>query len=171
MCVTDRINALAIELMGGASTIYSVLACQDRFIRVVDGSNLVHEMAVDAPLTALSTYPTAGSYDIASGQSSPTSNAASSQQQTIVQRYHYTTLYNAAAASAAYLLCGCMHCFRRLVYGTQRGDLGEVLMTPDTIRKGWTIPSESDAASISCITHCDISKDGVDDIIVGRDDG
>lgn len=70
-----------------------------------------------------------------------------------------------------YLIVCVMVDFSRLVYGTQRGDLGEVLMTPDSIRKGWTIPSESDTASISCITHCDISKDGVDDIIVGRDDG
>ena len=62
----DRINALAVTeaLAGGPHAASSpphdaVLACQDRFVRVVRGSECVASVGLEGPVTALAVVPVA----------------------------------------------------------------------------------------------------------------
>ena len=53
----DRINDLLCEPISSDSENDTILACQDRFIRFVQGSELLYDIAVDGPATVLQRYP------------------------------------------------------------------------------------------------------------------
>lgn len=50
--------------------------------------------------------------------------------------------------------------------------IGQILLNPDSIQRGWTVGSERQAQGVSAM-HCqtDITGDGVPDIVVGRSNG
>eukprot|EP00898_Chlorokybus_atmophyticus_P008323 jgi/Chlat1/8492/Chrsp80S00652 len=62
---------------------------------------------------------------------------------------------------------------RDVIYGTQNGELGLLTMEPDSIRRGWVISAtDPSSGGVSCIcTRVDLTKDGANSIVVGRDNG
>uniref|UniRef100_H2Y5K0 Bardet-Biedl syndrome 7 protein homolog n=1 Tax=Ciona savignyi TaxID=51511 RepID=H2Y5K0_CIOSA len=55
--------------------------------------------------------------------------------------------------------------------GTGDGKLGHVLLSGEQPIYNWEIPNESNYGGVSCLSHYDITGDGVPELIVGRDDG
>ena len=53
---SDRINDLTCEHVTGQARAEAVLACQDRMVRVIGGSDLVFEAAMDGPVTTIERY-------------------------------------------------------------------------------------------------------------------
>jgi Bardet-Biedl syndrome 7 protein len=60
---------------------------------------------------------------------------------------------------------------REFIYGTSNGIIGQLFANNTSAEKGWAIENDDHLGGINCITICDITRDGVQDIIVGRDDG
>lgn len=58
-----------------------------------------------------------------------------------------------------------------LLYGTDDGKLGKLVMSGDRINKGFVMDDRGNKPGIKCIDSFDLTQDGVDDIVVGRDDG
>ena len=58
-----------------------------------------------------------------------------------------------------------------VIFGTDNGLLGELRMGADSIRPGWLVQNVRGLGSITSVVPCDMTKNGLDDIIVGRDDG
>ena len=58
-----------------------------------------------------------------------------------------------------------------VIFGTDNGLLGELRMGTDSIRPGWLVQNVRGLGSITSVVPCDLTKNGLDDIIVGRDDG
>lgn len=133
----DRINDLVCSHISRDTEYDALLACQDRFVRCIQGSTPILEAAIDAPAVSLKVYGGGGGGGAGSG---------------------------AGAGSAAK---------RQLLYGTQTGVLGLLNIDPTIIRRGFTAmpPLSKSRASITCMDVIDFTKDGVPDIIVGRDDG
>lgn len=52
----DRINDLTCEFVSGAARADAVLACQDRMIRVLTGSELLYEASIDGPAVTVERY-------------------------------------------------------------------------------------------------------------------
>lgn len=55
-----------------------------------------------------------------------------------------------------------------LVYGTEQGTIGGIMVDTISASKGWDVKG---GAGVTTITAADLSGDGVDDIIVARNDG
>ncbi|CEP01155.1 hypothetical protein PBRA_008467 [Plasmodiophora brassicae] len=148
MC-DDVINHFTIEFdADGASPpagLLAVLACQDSHIRVVNGANLVSEMAVCAPVTQVMAYPTPGSYE------APVSTA--------------TTTATALDGDSVY------RGVRRILFGTSRGQLGQVLMGAGGTLLRQDFLFETRHGAVTCMTHTDLSNTGGDDVVVGFDCG
>ena len=66
--------------------------------------------------------------------------------------------------------------FKELVFGTENGMVGQLLMNEHEMRRGWVIDPTLEgrrgkAGGVQCIAAHDITKDGVKDLLIGRDDG
>ena len=60
--------------------------------------------------------------------------------------------------------------YNELLYGTDNGIIGTLKLNASGIRRGWQLPPDRKGI-INCIDTFDLTKDGVADIIIGRDDG
>ncbi|GBG59174.1 hypothetical protein CBR_g32190 [Chara braunii] len=62
---------------------------------------------------------------------------------------------------------------KEILYGTANGYLGQLLMDTDSIHRGWVVePGMNRTGGIHCISaKVDFTKTGINDIVVGRDDG
>jgi len=89
-------------------------------------------------------------------------------------------LVNQIAVSGSVTSVGCYDRsstddLKKCVFGTKNGSVSMIRIGADGASAGWTatIPEgkQKGKSSINCIDFYDISKDGVDDIIVGDDDG
>ena len=61
---------------------------------------------------------------------------------------------------------------REIIYGTEKGGLGQIFLDSDAIRRGWNISVDSSLGGINCLAaKYDFTGDGVPDIIFGKDDG
>lgn len=58
-----------------------------------------------------------------------------------------------------------------LLFGTENGLLGVILLDGSTIRRGWMVKNGSAQGSVNCLANFDLTADGVKDVVVGRDDG
>jgi Bardet-Biedl syndrome 7 protein len=58
-----------------------------------------------------------------------------------------------------------------VLYGTQTGRLGLVRLTPHEPNYCWDMLNERRYGGVTCLSTFDLSGDGVEDIVVGRDDG
>merc|ERR1719346_742541 len=54
--VKDRINDLTCAQIAPGEILSSIVACQDKFLRVYSGEKLYHEFSVEGPGTALGFY-------------------------------------------------------------------------------------------------------------------
>uniref|UniRef100_A0A7S0HYF4 Bardet-Biedl syndrome 7 protein homolog n=1 Tax=Hanusia phi TaxID=3032 RepID=A0A7S0HYF4_9CRYP len=60
---------------------------------------------------------------------------------------------------------------KKIVYGTENGLIGELQVDSTVVRPGWTIQNVRSLGSINAIACHDLTKNGMEDVIVGRDDG
>ena len=148
--VNDRINDVACARFPDSDKLHAVLACQDRFIRVLNGSNLVHEVQTNGPASTVisdegtkpgASQPRFGTFD------SPVRGGSSAQGTT----------------------CG-------LIFGTESGQVHQLVMDEDELCHGWGVDPRrenrrSKAGGVHCIAMEDVTKDGVKDLLIGRDDG
>jgi len=78
--------------------------------------------------------------------------------------------------------------FQQIIYGTENGQIGQLLMDDTEVRRGFTVGNTSgggfgedaftmnvdnifDRSRIGCFTSADVSEDGIPDIIAGSEDG
>jgi len=147
----DRINDLVCEHVTRQNTRpEAVLACQDRMVRVILGNDLHYEAPMAGPVLTVERYLNPRTANPATGGFGSLGDAA-------------PVAVNDGR-------------FRELLYGTENGMVGQLLMDADEMRRGWVIDPvlegrRGKSGGVQCITAHDITKDGVKDIIVGRDDG
>jgi Bardet-Biedl syndrome 7 protein len=60
---------------------------------------------------------------------------------------------------------------KEIIYGTEDGRVGQLLLDPTAARRGWTLENKTQMSGVNCMHSYDITHDGVSDIVVGRDDG
>nr|XP_002127808.1 Bardet-Biedl syndrome 7 protein homolog [Ciona intestinalis] len=121
---SDKINDIMCLPKPDEGNLTSVLACNDRVLRVLEGCELKYEAEVSgSPQTAVAYKGNGGEEG------------------------------------------------RDLVYGTSDGKLGHVLLTGEQPIYNWEINNESNLGGINCLSHYDITGDGVMELLVGRDDG
>ncbi|XP_021249835.1 Bardet-Biedl syndrome 7 protein isoform X3 [Numida meleagris] len=120
----DKINDVLCLPVDKVNCITPVLACQDRVLRVLQGSDLLHEIEVPGPPTVLA-------------------------------------LNNGDGGNSG----------EEIVYGTSDGKLGLIQITGSASVPKWEIENEKKRGGILCIDSFDILRDGVKELLVGRDDG
>ncbi|OXB56579.1 hypothetical protein ASZ78_013753 [Callipepla squamata] len=120
----DKINDVLCLPVDKVNCITPVLACQDRVLRVLQGSDLLYEVEVPGPPTVLA-------------------------------------LNNGDGGDSG----------EEIVYGTSDGKLGLVQITGSAPVPKWEIKNEKKRGGILCIDSFDILRDGVKELLVGRDDG
>jgi Bardet-Biedl syndrome 7 protein len=119
----DKVNHITVEQISD-KTLDSVLACNDRMLRVVKNSDLVSEHPVEGAAKTVAVYST--------------KNNGSNKD---------------------------------IVYGTDSGHLGAFKITSGGLQKKWLKEDEKNTGGINCILVSDFTKDGVSDLICGRDNG
>ncbi|XP_076807399.1 BBSome complex member BBS7-like isoform X2 [Clavelina lepadiformis] len=60
---------------------------------------------------------------------------------------------------------------KELVYGTSDGKIGHVMLADEQPIYKWEISNDKNFGGISCMSHHDITGDGVNDLLIGRDSG
>ena len=118
----DRINDLTTEFVSGGSRAEAVLACQDRMIRVLTGSDLLYEASIDGPAVTIERYhnlsTSGGGPSQGFGPSSPNAHAHAHAQ-------------NDGR-------------FKELLYGTENGLVGQLLLDASMMRRGWVVDTYPD---------------------------
>lgn len=126
-----QINDLAVSHLTKENDFDAILACHDKYIRIVHGSQLYLEIPIINPVTAIWHL-----------------EMDSDSQVSMVSRPRY------------------------LLYGTSKGDIGLIQVgTNASFELLWEVKDEEKKSEVTCITACDLNKDFVPEIIVGRDDG
>ena len=138
----------------------TVLGCQDGYIRAISGSDLYYEAALQGAVTVLN------------------------------NDYVYSSIGGAGGSGAA-STSGVGGSGNELIYGLDNGTIGQMLLTGESIRRGWVVDGGSsggtsaDGAPVqngsgtqksqgsvkSILSKLDVTHDGVNDVVVGRDDG
>ena len=117
---TDRINDLTCERVTGGLRAEAVLACQDRSVRVISGSELLFEQTMQGPVLSLERYhnppPPAGG---------ASASAVGSGFGQIEAR---PAAYEANDGS-----------LKEVVYGTENGVVGLLMLDEKMMRRGWII--------------------------------
>jgi Bardet-Biedl syndrome 7 protein len=140
--VKDRINDLICAPIATGDMLSTIMACQDKFLRVHSGEKLYHEFSVEGPGSALGFYGPPPDKE---------------------KRRPTDPVY--------------------LIYGTEQGSIGLCSVDAQAMRKSvgisdrMTRPGVAGATSatrrarVSVVHSADVSKSGVHDVVVGRDDG
>eukprot|EP00743_Colponemidia_sp_Colp-15_P004203 GILK01004535.1.p1 GENE.GILK01004535.1~~GILK01004535.1.p1 ORF type:complete len:722 (-),score=169.57 GILK01004535.1:175-2340(-) len=123
---SDKINDLIVEHVVGLEY-NAILACQDKFIRVLRGGECFLSTSLEGPVLSLSSH--------------------TSQPLAEVEG------------------------FKQVVYGTANGCAGLLYMQNDSMLAGWKISNDRRKGGITNLKSWDMTKDGVRDILIGRDDG
>ena len=149
----DRINDLVCDhIVRATNKPECILACQDRMVRVVSGNDLHYEAPMSGPVLTVERYSNA------SAQSKSKSGGG------------FGDLGSAPAFATN------DGRYRELLYGTENGMVGQLLLDADEMRRGWVIDPVLEGrrgknGGVQCVHAHDLTKDGVKDILVGRDDG
>ncbi|CAN9514593.1 unnamed protein product [Ophioblennius macclurei] len=117
----DKINDITCLSSETLSRMVPVLACQDRVLRVLKGSELLYDVEVPGPPSVLERYNKDGGDEV--------------------------------------------------LYGTTDGKIGLVQIGELSAATRWEIDNDKKKGGILCMDTYDIIGDGVNDILVGRDDG
>nr|CAB3225183.1 Bardet-Biedl syndrome 7 protein homolog [Phallusia mammillata] len=122
----DRINDIICLPVNrrDEDRLVSVLACNDRILRILEATALKYELEVPGPPQCVVPFKDTGGEE-----------------------------------------------GMELVYGTTDGKVGHVMLNNEQPEYKWEIVNEKNLGGISCLTHHDITGDGVPDLLVGRDDG
>jgi Bardet-Biedl syndrome 7 protein len=131
MC-DDKINHMMVTtVVPGAREYDVVLGCQDRYVRVIQGSDVLYRASVEGPISCVTSYR------------------------------------NRLADAEADDRGECDD----IIYGTDNGRIGKLSVVGGDLSRGWELPSEPHSGTVNCIESFDVTKDGVPDLVVGRDDG
>ncbi|GLC59925.1 hypothetical protein PLESTB_001554700 [Pleodorina starrii] len=126
----DRINDAEVVPLSGPVELWPVLACQDRYVRVLRGSEVTYE--------------------------APTPAAPVSLQYVLASHDPQNRFPNA----------------KEVLYGTDTGTLVQLLLEPESARQGFTLPNPRKQGAVSAVyAGIDFTKTGMDNIVVGREDG
>lgn len=126
-----QINDLVVSHLTMESDFDAVLACHDKYVRIIHGSQLFMEVPINNAVTAIWHF-----------------ELDADNHGSIANRPRY------------------------LLYGTSKGELGLIqISTQGSFEILWEIRDEEKKSEITCITSCDLNKDFVQEIVVGRDDG
>ncbi|KAM9741317.1 BBSome complex member BBS7 isoform 2-T2 [Menidia menidia] len=117
----DKINDITCLSSEKLSRPVPVLACQDRVLRVLQGSKLAYDIEVPGPPSVLELYNKEGAEEV--------------------------------------------------IYGTTDGKIGLIQIDESSAATKWEIDNDKRKGGILCIDTFDIIGDGVQDVLVGRDDG
>jgi len=120
----DKINDL-ICIQQNTKPFTSVLACNDKVIRLLKGCELKHELQVAAVPSCVIQHSTTSSSD---------------------------DVIN-------------------LVYGMEDGSVSKVAIENGEPTFKWQIANTKSFGGVSCIGNYDVTGDGVDDLLIGREDG
>jgi len=159
----DRINDLTCEkitestLPSGGRRMEAILACHDRLIRVITGNDLLYEAAMGGPVLTVERYSnarlaTAGDTSAGVGSFGRFSDEPAGFETNKDGRY------------------------KELVFGTENGMVGQLLLDNEELRRGWVIDPTLEnrrgkSGGVQAIAAHDITRDGINDLMVGRDDG
>ena len=170
----DRINAVAQTKIpgvsggggggkdGGGAAYNSVLGCQDKHLRVIKDSSLFYEARVDGAVSCVALYesptpPEKKDPADAIGTAASAKNFKFSQGET-----------------------------KALIYTTDNGNVGQYFLGASSMRPGFVMggsssggeagagagsSTKSHQAGITALALCDVTLNGFDDLVIGRDDG
>ena len=133
----DKINDLAVAPVILDDEQNPILACQDRFIRVVQGSDLYYEASVNGAATVI---------------------------------------HHCKGNDAARLASGGGHAHagrKEVLWGTEQGSCGQLFLDGEAVHRGWVLDSKrGGGGGVSAIhAEADITGDGVNEVVIGRDNG
>ena len=149
----DRINDLVCEhVTRQTNQPEAVLACQDRMVRVIRGNDLHYEAPMAGPVLTVERYANA----------QPGGNTTGGFGSLDVHEQPAFAVNDGR--------------YRELLYGTENGMVGQLLLDAEEMRRGWVIDPvlegrRGKSGGVQCLASHDITKDGIKDILVGRDDG
>lgn len=128
----DRINDSDIVPISSIGSEYvSVLACQDRVVRVLDGSKVSLEFALGYEVPTCIRY---------------------------IHDSHDPLNRHPGG--------------KELIYGTESGVVGQIFLDSESISAGFTIENPAKLGAVTAVfSGIDFTRDGINDIVVGRDDG
>ena len=133
----DKINDMEVAPVILEDEHNPILACQDRFIRVVQGSDLYYEASVNGAATVIHRCE---------------GNEAARQER------------------------GHKHAGRKeVLWGTEQGSCGQLFLDGEAVHRGWVLDAKrrgGGGGGVSAIHgEVDITGDGVNEVIVGHDNG
>ena len=148
-----------------------VLACRDRFVRVVQGSELYYEAAVAGAASALHVCERNDARrreyrDEAARESvDPRAPRPSSASRETTARRRDALPPDFEHASR-----------REVLFGTEQGLAGQLFLDGERVARGWVIDAtharRAGSGGVSAIhAECDLTGDGRADVVLGRDDG
>lgn len=148
----DKINDMAVASVIIPDEKNPILACADRFVRVLQGGELYYEVATPGACTVVEHCAANDARRAKEAEANP-----EGRDRDVDKR-----------AKA-----------REVLYGTGTGVVGQLFLDGEKARRGWVIdPSSSQTGSsgsragVSALHgDCDLTGDGVNDVVVGRDDG
>ena len=144
----DKINDTVIENITRDYECDAVLACQDRCIRVISGSQCSIEIPVSSPVSSITTVTAIRSNGI--------------------NGYEGDGTLDIGASAIGYDATG-------ILYGTEMGEIGHVQVNREgSLSKSWCIEDNArslESSKVNAIILADLTKNGVVELIIGRDDG
>ena len=144
----DKINDTVIENITRDYECDVVLACQDRCIRVISGSQCSIEIPVSSPVSSVTTVTAIRSNGI--------------------NGYEGDGTLDIGASAIGYDATG-------ILYGTEMGEIGHVQVNREgSLSKSWCIEDNArslESSKVNAIILADLTKNGVVELIIGRDDG
>ena len=155
---------------GDATTHLTALACADKTVRVLRrddeaqrDAGRAESISVGMPVSAIQSYVADAQAVREKGHAADGGGAAAGDNDG-------GTLSSEAASAAIDVFLTTSEASRQLLYGTEGGTIGQLMVGSRTTERGWTLPSAA-GVPIDMCTGYDLTADGVPDIVVGRDNG
>ena len=161
----ERIADARVAPVVLASEKNPILACRDRFVRVVQGSELYYEAAVAGAASAL--------HVCERNDARRREHRDEAARETVDTRAPKPSTHSEKRA----LPPDFEHASRReVLFGTEQGLCGQLFLDGERVARGWVIDTNASrragAGGVSVIhAECDLTGDGRADVVIGRDDG
>lgn len=161
----ERIADARVAPVVLASEKNPILACRDRFVRVVQGSELYYEAAVAGAASAL--------HVCERNDARRREHRDEAARETVDTRAPKPSTHSEKRA----LPPDFEHASRReVLFGTEQGLCGQLFLDGERVARGWVIDTNASrragAGGVSAIhAECDLTGDGRADVVIGRDDG
>jgi len=160
----ERIADARVAPVVLASEKNPILACRDRFVRVVQGSELYYEAAVAGAASAL--------HVCERNDARRREHRDEAARETVDHRAPKPHTREKTALPPDF-----EHASRReVLFGTEQGLCGQLFLDGERVARGWVIDTNASrragAGGVSAIhAECDLTGDGRADVVIGRDDG